>query len=69
MKRDFYKTLANIQATEGKKDLDKLIKFSPKIIYIFKKKFRPHFSWERNQRCTKRGTSLCGSTAKSRSET
>ena len=38
MKRDFYKTLANIQATEGKKDIEKLIKFSQKIIYLFQKK-------------------------------
>ena len=69
MKRDFYKTLANIQATEGKKDFKKLTKFSQKIIYLFKKKFRPQFSWERNQGCSKRGTNVCGSTTKSRSET
>ena len=35
MKRDFYKTLANFQATEGKKDLEKIIRFSQKIIYLF----------------------------------
>ena len=39
MKRDFYKTLANIQATEGKKILEKLIKFSQKIVYLFKNYF------------------------------
>ena len=39
MKRDFYKTLANIQATEGKKDLEKLIKFSQKIVFLFKNYF------------------------------
>ena len=37
MKRDFYKTLQTIQATEGKNDLEKLIKFSQNIIYLFKK--------------------------------
>jgi hypothetical protein len=43
MKRDFYKTLANIQATEGKKDLEKLIKFSQKVIYLFKKNLGHQF--------------------------
>ena len=69
MKRDFYKTLQTIQAAEGKKDLEKIIKFSPPKIYLFKKNFRPPISWERNQGCSKRGTNVCGSTAKSRSET
>ena len=35
MKRDFYKTLQTIQATEGNNDLEKLIKFSQNIIYLF----------------------------------
>ena len=37
MKRDFYKTLQTIQATEGKKDLEKIIKYSTQKIYLFKK--------------------------------
>ena len=37
MKRDFYKTLQTIQATEGKNDLEKIIKFSQNIIYLFEK--------------------------------
>ena len=37
MKRDFYKTLQTIQATEGKNDLEKIIKFSQNIMYLLKK--------------------------------
>ena len=41
MKRDFYKTLQTIQATAGKKDLEKLFKFS-QIKYIHFKKILGH---------------------------